>query len=58
MDFQLPTLVHLSVFSLGSQHMCEVKFVISSITMYKMWCLLWHTLHLKGNLKLCNGMNG
>jgi hypothetical protein len=53
MDFQLPILVHLRVFLLGSWHMCEVKFVTSSITMYKTLC----TLHLKGNLKLCNGMN-
>ncbi len=26
-------------------HMCEVNFVVSSVTMYNLWCLLWHILH-------------
>ncbi len=25
------------------------------ITMYKMWCLLWHILHKNSNLTLGNG---
>jgi len=24
---------------------CEVNFVVSSVTMYNMWCLLWPILH-------------
>ncbi len=34
---------------------CEIKFVVSSITMYNMWCLLWHILHENDNLTLGNG---
>jgi hypothetical protein len=26
--------------------MCEVSFVVSSITMNKMWCLLWHYAYI------------
>jgi len=28
----------------SSWHMCDVNFVVSSITMYNMWCLVWHIL--------------
>jgi hypothetical protein len=31
--------------SCSSWHMCKVTLVVSFITMYKMWCLLWHRLH-------------
>jgi hypothetical protein len=24
--------------------MCQVNFMVSSITIYSMWCLLWHKL--------------
>ncbi len=41
----------------GSWHRCEVNFVVSSITMYNMWCLLWHILFKDGNLTLGNGTN-
>jgi len=36
------------VFSHKRSHLlthCEINFVISSITMYNMWCLLWHILY-------------
>jgi hypothetical protein len=44
--------------SLVSRHMCEINFVVSSITMYDLWCLLRHMLlsnfmtHVWG--KLCD----
>jgi hypothetical protein len=38
-----------------TSHMCELNFVLSSITMHIMWCLLWHILHYNGNLTLGNG---
>jgi hypothetical protein len=30
---------------------CEVNFVVESITMYNMCCLLWHVLHWNGTFK-------
>jgi hypothetical protein len=29
----------------GSQDTGEINFVVSSITMYNMWCILWHMLY-------------
>ncbi len=34
----------------GSWQMCEINFVISSITIYNIWCLLWYLLHWNYNL--------
>jgi hypothetical protein len=31
----------------GSQDTGEINFVVSSITMYNMWCILWHMLYIK-----------
>jgi hypothetical protein len=28
----------------GSQDTGEINFVVSSITMYNMWCMLWHNM--------------
>jgi len=39
----------------GSWHLCVVNCAISSITMYNMWCLLWHIIHKNYNLTLSNG---
>jgi hypothetical protein len=36
----------------GSRDMCEINFVVSSITMYNMWCSLWHIITLKLQLDI------
>lgn len=33
-------------------HVCEINFVISIITMYNLWCLLWHILYQNCNFTL------
>ncbi len=36
-------------------HVCEINFVISTITMYNLWCLLWHKLYQNCNFTLSYG---
>jgi hypothetical protein len=33
--------------SCGSWHLCNVNWIVSSITIYNMWQLMWHIVHKK-----------
>jgi hypothetical protein len=35
-------------------YLCEVNYVISSITMYNIWCLLWYIIHKNCKWRLGN----
>jgi uncharacterized Fe-S radical SAM superfamily protein PflX len=38
----LENAISLNTKSQGSSHMCEANFLVPSITIYNMWCLLWN----------------